>query len=431
MYEYAILGGGIAGLSFASFIDGSSIVLESQDRVGGLSRSYALNGIDYDIGPHVIFSKNREILDLHTSMIKTNKIRRSNQIVLKGRYIKYPFENDLSSLDPLDRDCCLREFLHNPYDRYVSTNMLQFFLGTFGEGITRLYLQPYNEKIWKFDPSCMDKQMVDRIPKPPREDVIASANGIASEGYTHQLYYHYPASGGFQTLVDSYKARAEAKGQTVCTDAQVCALEKSAAGWKIKTRTEEFFAKKIVSTIPMQELLKMLQPPDDIIRTLDRLLYNSIYIVVVQVRRDKIGNHFGLYIPDEDVIFHRLSKLNHLGEQYCMPDGGSTLMAEVTFRPDSYLSTVSKNTIVEQVITGMVKAGFIDRSDITDVAIRHENYAYVIYDLDHRKNVDKILSYLESVDIMSVGRFAEFEYLNTDAVAERTLALAHKLKQRP
>jgi len=277
----------------------------------------------------------------------------------------------------------------------------------------------------------MDKQMVDRIPKPPREDVIASANGIASEGYTHQLYYHYPVSGGFQALVDSYKARAEAKGQTVCTDAQVCALEKSAAGWKIKTRTEEFFAKKIVSTIPMQELLNMLQPPSDIIRTLDRLLYNSICIVVVQVRRDKIGNHFGLYIPDEDVIFHRLSKLNHLGEQYCMPDGGSTLMAEVTLRPDSYLSTVSKNTIVEQVITGMVKAGFIDRSDITDVAIRHENYAYVIYDLDHRKNVDKILSYLESVDIMSVGRFAEFEYLNTDAVAERTLALAHKLKQRP
>ena len=53
--------------------------------------------------------------------------------------------------------------------------MLQFFLVTFGEGITDLFLRPYNEKIWKFDPSMMDTQMVERIPKPPPEDIIRSA----------------------------------------------------------------------------------------------------------------------------------------------------------------------------------------------------------------------------------------------------------------
>ena len=51
--------------------------------------------------------------------------------------------------------------------------MLQFFLKTFGEGITKTYLQPYNEKIWKYDPSFMDVQMVERIPKPPKEDVMS------------------------------------------------------------------------------------------------------------------------------------------------------------------------------------------------------------------------------------------------------------------
>jgi protoporphyrinogen oxidase len=431
MYDFAILGGGIAGLSFASFLDRRSILLEAQEQVGGLSRSYALNGINYDIGPHVIFSKNKEVLDLHTTIIETNRIKRSNQIVLKGRYIKYPFENDLFSLDPADRDYCLREFLHNPYDRFSSTNMLQFFLSTFGEGITRLYLQPYNEKIWKFDPSCMDKQMVDRIPKPPREDVIASANGINTEGYTHQLYYHYPSKGGFQTLVDAYRTRAEAKGQTLCTGTRVRGLEKSADDWKIATDKGEFRAKNIVSTIPMQELFRFLDPPADIAHTLNQLLYNSIYVVVVQVRKDNIGDHFALYIPDEDVIFHRLSKLNHLGDSYCMPDGGSTLMAEVTFRPNSYLSTLPESQIIEQVIAGMVKVGFIDRSDVADVAIRRENYAYVIYDLEHRRNIDRLISYLESIDINSVGRFAEFEYLNTDAVVERALVLARRLNKTP
>src|SRR5665647_2265302 len=180
--DVVALGGGIAGLSLASFLDRETVVLEREKVVGGLSRSYALNGISYDIGPHIIFSKNKEVLDLHTSIIETNQIRRSNQIFYKNRYIKYPFENDLAALDPDERDYCLAEFLSNPYQGYKPANMLQVFLSIFGEGITRTYLQPYNEKIWKFDPAYMDTQMVDRIPKPPREDVIKSAHGEATEG---------------------------------------------------------------------------------------------------------------------------------------------------------------------------------------------------------------------------------------------------------
>ncbi|RVU17530.1 protoporphyrinogen/coproporphyrinogen oxidase [Methylobacterium oryzihabitans] len=427
MYDCAILGGGIAGLSLASFLDRRSIVIEAQDRVGGLSRSYRLNGIDYDIGPHVIFSKNQEVLDLHSTMIETNRIKRSNQIVFKGRYVKYPFENDLSALDPADRDYCLQEFLHNPYERFSGTNMLHFFLGTFGEGITRLYLQPYNEKIWKFDPSCMDTQMVERIPKPPRDDVIASANGTVTEGYQHQLYYHYPAKGGFQTLVDAYKARAEAAGQDVRTSSPVRRLTRLADGWTIETGTAEFQARQLISSIPIHELFKLLTPPAEVAQALQRLLYNSIYIVVIQCRKDKIGDHFALYVPDSDVLFHRVSKLNHLGEGYSLPDGGSTLMAEVTFRPNSYLSTLRECEVIERTIADLEKVGFIDRVDVVDTAIRRERYAYVIYDLDHRRNVDKILAYLEGIGIKSVGRFAEFEYLNTDAVVERTLSLARSL----
>lgn len=41
-------------------------------------------------------------------------------------------------------------------------------------------------------------------------------------------------------------------------------------------------------------------------------------------------------------------------------------------------------------------------------------YAYVIYDLNHRKNVDTILAYLNSMDIYSCGRFGEWEYFNMD-----------------
>lgn len=428
--DIAILGGGIAGLSLASFLDRQAVVLEREQTLGGLSRSYELNGIAYDIGPHIIFSKNKTVLDLHTSLAPTNRIRRSNQIFFKGRYVKYPFENDLGALEPADRDYCLKEFLTNPYEGYQPANMLQFFLSTFGEGITKLYLQPYNEKIWKFDPAFMDTQMVERIPKPPREDVIKSANGVATEGYTHQLYFHYPTAGGFQTLVDAYRDRSLQKGQRISTGVDVQALQKTDSGWQITTNQGQITAGQLVNCIPLQELFRYLTPPAEIEALTKKLLYNSIYIIIVQVKKDRIGDHFALYIPEREILFHRLSKLNFLGSSYALPEGGSTLMAEVTFRPDSYLGSMSESHIVEQVTRQLAQLGFIELEDVIDTAIRYEKYAYVTYDLDHRRNVDRVLGYLKTLGIDCAGRFAEFEYLNSDGVVERTMKLATTLNGR-
>jgi UDP-galactopyranose mutase len=40
--------------------------------------------------------------------------------------------------------------------------------------------------------------------------------------------------------------------------------------------------------------------------------------------------------------------------------------------------------------------------------------AYIIYDLNHRENIHVINEYLMSCDIISKGRFGEWEYLNMD-----------------
>src|SRR3989344_2013466 len=146
--KIGILGGGIAGLSLANFLNEKSVViLEKETKVGGLCRSYNAGGGSYDIGPHIMFSKNPEVLRFMTTIIPTNRIKRSNLIFLNGRYIKYPFENFLGQLkDKKIIDYCLNSFLHNPYKDMPAENMLAFFLKTFWEAIPRPSLQPYNEK---------------------------------------------------------------------------------------------------------------------------------------------------------------------------------------------------------------------------------------------------------------------------------------------
>jgi hypothetical protein len=165
----------------------------------------------------------------------------------------------------------------------------------------------------------------------------------------------------------------------------------------------------------------------DVRDALAALKYNSIHIVALHMRKDAIGDHFALYFADPDVIFHRLSKLNFLGEAYCHEDGGSTLLVEVTFRPDSYLALLSAEDVQRRVIDDLFMLKLIDKEDVISSEVRTEQYAYVIYDLDHRKNADKVLGYLEAIGVRSAGRFAQFEYLNSDGVVENTLKLAREL----
>lgn len=424
-----VLGGGLAGVMLAGEISGEVTVLEKNGEFGGLCRSFDHDGIACDLGPHILFSRNQTALDKLLSFGPTERIRRSNQIFHQGRTVKYPFENDLSALPPEQNKYCLQEFLSNPYTGYPAGNMLQFFLKTFGEGITRLYLQPYNEKIWKLDPSFIDTQMVERIPKPPAEDIIKSSAGESTEGYLHQLFFHYPETGGISSVVAG--ARAAAAGRAECVSGVgINRVSGQAGSWRVETDRGDFTADRLVNAMPLHELGRVLELPVDAGAALAALKYNSIHIIAISAKRDNMGDNFAFFIADKDVIFHRLSKMNFLGKSYCRANGGSTLQAEITFRPDSYLGGLGNDEIVARVLDDLDRIGLVSRADVLSTQVRTEKYAYVIYDLDHRKNKKTVVDHLAERGIACCGRFAEFEYYNMDKIAERVLEVAAGLNSQ-
>ena len=422
-----ILGAGLSGLSLAYFLERNSSVsrielIEKEKTTGGLCRSFSIEGFPYDIGPHIIFSKDQETLGLMTGLLGDNivKIRRSNKILYKGRLVKYPFENELSALPDEDKRYCLHSFIHNPYERYKPETMLQFFLATFGEGITNCYLRPYNEKIWKFDPAFMGTQMVERIPKPPPEDIIKSAEGVPTEGYTHQLYFHYPREGGIASLVRSLQEEFGPK-TAIRLDAAVSRVEREQRGWKIvDSRGTESVHERLVSTIPLPELARVLAPalPAGVGEAIGGLRYNSIILCAMKFSKDRIGDNFAVMVPDKEALFHRVSKLDFLKGDGAAGSEGSTVLAEITFRPGDLIGAMTDEDIRSRVLEDLVRVGFIEReAECLAAQVRRFPYAYVIYDLDHRRNMKTIREYLEGeLGLVLCGRFGEFEYLNMDAV---------------
>lgn len=428
-----ILGGGIAALSLATFLDEDTVIFEKENELGGLCRSFNFGDLTYDIGPHIVFSKHEEVLAIHNSMVEMNVHQRLNRVLVKGSLVKYPFENFLGSLPAATNQYCLDTFLHNDYSTLPVTNMQQFFLQKFGEGMTDEYFSPYNKKIWKLDPSYLDLQMVERIPSPPREDVITGSQGVPREGYSHQLTFTYPKSGGFQSLVNAYESKLVEKNTTqIHRGFQIQSCSRVSNRWSVQAIDgRQIEVDRLISTIPLPNLPDTIHgTPDEIKAIASQMMYNSIHIVILRFKGDKLTDQFALYVPDEDIIFHRLSRLNFLGDEYGNGSDYFNVMLEVTFRPGSPLSKLPDSEIITQCLRGLERLGIAPESDFVAGEVRTFDHAYVIYDINHRSRTDKMLDWANDIGVICHGRFGKFEYQNSDQVVFDSIQLAKKLNDK-
>lgn len=423
-----VLGGGVSGLTLANLLAAYDVeVLEADSRPGGLCQSFEVDGFWGDYGGHILFSKDDEALAYVIRMLGANvhQVRRENRVLYKGRYVKYPFENDLAALPVEDRYECLYHFLMDQYPQ--PTNLEEWCYSTFGKGISDAYLLPYNRKIWKTEPRELSMAWVERIPKPPKEDVIKSAIGISTEGYTHQLFFHYPKRGGIESLVHGLRKGA----RHVTTGFRVTDIARDAAGWIVKSATGETRAyDRLISAIPLHDLFNAMKFADPEVASVVReLRYNSIAVVLVGLNVPRRMNITALYVPDPAIIFHRICYMDFFSDQNC-PEGCSSMLAEVTYGQSDEGGLLSDAELADRVVDDLVKIEQLDRKDVVNVVVKRQKYGYVVNDLEYENRLQKIYAYLESIDLPFCGRFAEFRYYNTDGCVRSAFSVAEKFEKK-
>ena len=271
---------------------------------------------------------------------------------------------------------------------------------------------PYNEKIWKYPTDKMSHHWVDgRIPRPPVEDIIKSAIGIETEGYTHQAVFSYPLDGGIEALV---KAIAQPVLPFIRTGFCVRSVRKNGSSWVISNGKEEIVADQVVSTMPVQHLLPCLDGvPARVFEACRSLKYNSLICVNVGYRA-KVPDISWLYLPDP-----ALGKTNRVSfpssySRHVAPEGCSAVLAEITHQPGDEIAAMTNAELTAEVVGMLEKMGIGKQDDVVFTSVEREPYAYVVYDLDYQENIAIVRDYCSSAGIPLVGRFAQFEYLNMD-----------------
>jgi len=427
MRDIGVLGGGISGLFTAYFLGGDVEVLEADDRVGGLARCFGSEGFRSDIGGHILFSKDKEALAHELAVLGDNRRRgiRANKILYKGLHVKYPFENGIDVLPKEEIVEILHSFVENPH-KEAPQNFREWMYHVFGDGLTEKYLLPYNEKIWKTAPEQMSLEWVDRVPRPPLVDLIKTAVGIQTEGYTHQLYFDYPKVGGFESLS---RTLAQKLGGKVTTGFRVTRLRPIDGGWAVVGENgEERRYRQLVATIPVNFLLDALADVPPAVDAAARALrFNSLRVALVGVNVEDLPAYTALYVPDPASLYHRVC-YNQVFSPDMVPTGCNSVSCEITVAPGSPIDSWTDHELLARVVDDLARDKILDASTICYRTVHREKYAYVIYDLGYSQRVSIVRDYVESRGIHLAGRFAEYRYVNTDACVRRALDLTRQLR---
>ncbi len=410
-----ILGAGLAGLSAAYHLgDLPYTLLERNSFIGGLSTSKRVKGYTFDYGPHILFTRDEYVKNLYTQLLGENiswKDRRA-YIKMMGTEVKYPLEANLHPLPADVIEDCISGVEQLPEERAKPGNFLEWIRNSFGEGIARHYMEPYNNKVWKYDLEKMGIQWLgSRVPKPDIEEMREGAKGDIGKEFGPNSKFGYPVEGGIGALPNSFSPYI----RNLQLDSNIIGISGTAGNLTITYQQGEnerdLCVDRILTSLPLPELVKILdEVPDDVRKAIGELVCNSLVCVNLGIDREAISDKHWLYFPEPEYVFNRCSFPMNFAASTA-PPGKSSILTEITFRGGS----PNVHELAIQAIEGLVSLGILkNRDEVELVDTQVFRYAYVVYRPDHQESMEKIHSYLRGRGIIPIGRFSKWEYFNMD-----------------
>ena len=428
-----IIGAGLAGLSAAYHLKDNYIILEKENRIGGLCRTEFIDGFGFDYAIHILYSSDPYATDLiQSKLLKDNLIiqPRSSWIYSKGVYTLYPFQANTYGL-PVEtiKECLLGVIAATYENRHRNTkNFEEWVYATFGKGIAKHFMVPYNKKQWAIDLKKMsDAWIRDRVLTPSLDEVIEGALTDQERKFGPNADFWYPKEGGIEALPQGFlKLLDESK---IHLNSEVAKIHWKRRKVILENDAEEYAYDKLIYTLPLSKLIDLMSPevPAEVKEAVERLEYNTIYGINLAVKREGISDKHWIYFPEDKYLFHRISFPMNFSPSM-VPNGWSSITVEVS--ESRYKEIPKGKELVKRIIDDLIMAKVIKEVDPIELkSILVLDPAYVIYTLAHREDVDIIHLFLETNNIFNCGRFGKWEYLNMDHVLLSGKEVAEKINR--
>jgi protoporphyrinogen oxidase len=429
MKKIVIIGGGLAGLSAGHHLaEYDPIVFEKEAALGGLFRSFTQDGFTFDCTGHLIHLKNQYTKDLVARILPDafTSHERLAAIYSKSTITPYPFQANTYGLPPeVVRDCVVGfvESLQAPRNGGPK-NFHDWVLKTFGSGIAKHFMLPYNEKFWKQDLRTITSDWVSwSIPKPSLEEVVNGALGLTNRGMGYNPRFIYPRNGGIDCL-----PQALAKPiKRVYTESGVESIDVRRKVVRLKNGREERYD-ALVTTLPLPWTFRMLKDvPETLVHIAQKLSAVSVLNINLGIDRPDVSNQHWIYYPENEYIFSRVGFPMNFSKAVA-PEGTSSMYIEITHQPGENMDI---EEATRRSVSDLERCGILRKGD--RILTRHVldiKYAYVVFDEHRQTHLQTLIQYLESRDIHTAGRYGQWDYFSMEDSILSGKAAAERVEAR-
>ncbi|MFQ5902864.1 MAG: protoporphyrinogen/coproporphyrinogen oxidase [Candidatus Binatia bacterium] len=425
MPNTVILGAGLCGLSTAYHSPGPTAVFEKAKEPGGLCRSYERDGFTFDFTGHLLHFKSRyfeQFLKQHLSG-RLQETKRAAYVFSHGVFTPYPFQANTYGLPKEIVKECVLGFIETLKDGTAPAGDFRtWILQTFGRGIAKHFMIPYNEKLWRENLSEMTADWVSwSVPKPDLEEVIQGALGRQEKAFGYNPTFLYPKRGGIAVLAQSMSKKLE--GIQYGYEAIRLDIKK-----KILTfaNGETVSYNVLISTIPLPHLLAMSNARGFIRRAAEQLKYIGVWVLNLGVAEKTVTDKHWIYFPERQFPFYRVGFPSNFSPGVA-PKGCTSMYVEVSYRSDE---PVDSQYLKRKILDDLQQARLLkSKKNVVVADTKNIPVAYVIFYHHRQRVLEPIREYLESHNIYSIGRYGRWDYFSMEDAIMDGRALAKRLQK--
>ncbi len=432
--DFLIVGAGVAGLTFAHSVLGegkTALVVERNDHVGGLARSFRYGEFFFDVGPKRFHTEDPEVLSFLLSILGDEYlvVDRSSAVHLFGRYFPWPLDQRAlfrlpfrvmlsAGLDLLRRKPPADE---NSFTEYTRSR--------YGDTLYRLFFKPYTEKFLQIPcesvhvdwaKTGINRAVIDKRVKTDSLFDLVKNVLIPRPVVTEFLY---PSRGGFGTFCEKLSGAVRARGGGVVLENTVTSLSLGgdrvlevalADGRKIEPGY-------LIWSGNLGALAKLLGKAPPPLRYLSTVLYN------IEVEAEVLQKEQWIYFGGRDTELSRVSITTEMAP-YMAPSGKTGLCVEVTgFEGEG--AWRDPEALVPRLLEDLVRLKLVvAKKDFGAVHIERVRDTYPIYDLRYKESfalASRMVKPLSNLKLL--GRTGAYWYNNSDHSMKMSLSLARHL----
>ncbi len=429
-----IVGAGVAGLVTAHLLAEAGaqvVVIEKQETVGGLARSYTYEGrYTFDCGPHRFDTTNPNIKAYVERVLERpgTFFPRKSEVFFEGSYYAWPIKpQNLVQLPPALAARAFVDLAVNGRKTYEGDNFQNYILRQYGPTLYQHFFEGYSQKFLGLHPrethSDWAKVGINRAiidDKAQMQNLFQLLKSTLLQFNKQSQSFLYPRS-GMQEAWDNVRTKLEALGGEVITGCAAELVGHKGQVTEVRAGDRSFQPSAVIWTAPITLACRQLGLPVPALRYLGLLLYNVI--VQEECPRDYQWCYYGA----RDLLINRVSIPRFFSPETA-PAGVTGYCCEVTcMEGDDRWRHAER--LSDWVIDDLLRVGLVkDRASVVDVRVERLAESYPIYHKDYPRELERARDQLGAVgNLRLAGRTGLFWYNNMDHSMENAMQLTRRL----